>query len=730
MANIAEKFKHFIRNRFYADYAIKHGQVPTETSINKYTERLKHEVDDHYNLWRIQGECLAIEWNQEIEYEYGETCSFLGKNYICILKNINVKPGTNAKYWKPISPEEYTNFYVQRFLPKDNDVPYEPGEIWKEERSIDYHPVTVKFLEERLDWWFKNVTVTNADMLDGFHADFFVSLEVFNNYLETVLLKTDVIDSLTSDEKKKPLSANMGRVLNNEIQLIKGILKSDDLDLDELQEVVDFIKKNKKRLDNLGIDDVDGLRKYLDMLTNNINHLVDIELNNYYDKEQIDNLLRPFEECCKKKITQGIEIVAAHNLDVNKLKDGFIDPTQFLKGSDAKIQSNWEQFFSVKNNVIDFPINLDYTFEIGLLPNNFDINAEFFNYETFNYQTLEPKNVSKNPDNDCYYFHLVKDLGQESVSLDFVRHFSKDSHLFGHPLILDVFLNYDKSNRKFIKTLIAKTDENFSRFHIPHETGGDWKSFFGIEKRGKNYKLTIGMNAADPADRTSVDFSLDSLDVAEDQLTQKEKDIISLFKEDGFVKFGCGVISYAGSFTFTKIKQYLTEIYDYQSKILWTRNDIYGQWINSGKPDLEKGIYYNPYLQKLFMVEEDPLMATQVALNYTGGGSYLSSVSYSSSGNANFRALRCNPSANTIQWQTGGLGISKVNNSTFRVTHNLGHTNYAVTASINRIGRPLGASSANVVAIENDYCDISCHWGGDNTAGDVLPTMANVTIFF
>ena len=379
-----------------------------------------------------------------------------------------------------------------------------------------------------------------------------------------------------------------------------------------------------------------------------------------------------------------------------------------------------------------FPINLNYTFEIGLLPNNFDIDTEFLNYETWNYQTYERRNTVYNVDNDCYYFHLVKDLGQESVSLDFVRHFSKDSHLHGHPLILDVFLNYDKSNRKYIKTLIAKTDENFNRFHVfpGINPGTTQKSFFGIEKRGKNYKLTIGMNAADSADRTSVNFSLDDLDISEDQLTQKEKDILDLFKEDGFVKFGCGVISYAGSFTFTKIKQYLTKIYDYQSKILWTRDNIYGQWISSGKPDLEKGIYYNPYLQKLFMVEEDPLKATQVALNYTGGGSYLSSVIYSSSGNGNFRALRCNPSDNTIQWQTGGLSISKVNNSTFRVTHNLGDTNYAVTASINRIGRPLGASSANVVAIENDYCDISCHWGGDNTAGDVLPTMANVSIFY
>ena len=95
-----------------------------------------------------------------------------------------------------------------------------------------------------------------------------------------------------------------------------------------------------------------------------------------------------------------------------------------------------------------------------------------------------------------------------------------------------------------------------------------------------------------------------------------------------------------------------------------------------------------------------------------------------------YKALRCNPSANTIQWQTGGISISKQNDYTVRITHNLGTTNYAVTASINRIGRPLGASSANVVAINANYCDISCHWGGDNAQGNILPTIMNVSIFY
>ena len=86
-----------------------------------------------------------------------------------------------------------------------------------------------------------------------------------------------------------------------------------------------------------------------------------------------------------------------------------------------------------------------------------------------------------------------------------------------------------------------------------------------------------------------------------------------------------------------------------------------------------------------------------------------------------YKAMRCNPSANTIQWQTGGMSISKQNNYTVKITHNLGTTNYAVTALIN-----INASIANVVSIAANYCTISCH--KDNNEG--LPTIMNVSIFY
>ena len=69
----------------------------------------------------------------------------------------------------------------------------------------------------------------------------------------------EVIDTLVSTETAKPLSANQGRVLKDFIDAINALVASDDVTLDELQEIVNFIKQNKSDLDALAIANIAGL---------------------------------------------------------------------------------------------------------------------------------------------------------------------------------------------------------------------------------------------------------------------------------------------------------------------------------------------------------------------------------------------------------------------------------------------------------------------------------------
>lgn len=77
--------------------------------------------------------------------------------------------------------------------------------------------------------------------------------------LDKKLLKTAVVDALTSTSAVAPLSANQGKVLKGFIDAINTLLASDDVTLDELQELVNFIKQNKSTLDTLAISNIAGL---------------------------------------------------------------------------------------------------------------------------------------------------------------------------------------------------------------------------------------------------------------------------------------------------------------------------------------------------------------------------------------------------------------------------------------------------------------------------------------
>ena len=82
--------------------------------------------------------------------------------------------------------------------------------------------------------------------------------------LDAKVAIADIVNNLTSNNTDKPLSANQGLILKGFIDNINAVLQSDDTTLDELQEIVDFIKQNRQTLDALGISNIAGLQAALD----------------------------------------------------------------------------------------------------------------------------------------------------------------------------------------------------------------------------------------------------------------------------------------------------------------------------------------------------------------------------------------------------------------------------------------------------------------------------------
>ena len=80
------------------------------------------------------------------------------------------------------------------------------------------------------------------------------------NFTSNGLVHGDVVDNLTTNTTNVPLSANQGLVLKGLIDTIDTLLTSDDSTLDDLQEVVDFIKVNKSDLQTLTVTTIPGLQ--------------------------------------------------------------------------------------------------------------------------------------------------------------------------------------------------------------------------------------------------------------------------------------------------------------------------------------------------------------------------------------------------------------------------------------------------------------------------------------
>lgn len=87
---------------------------------------------------------------------------------------------------------------------------------------------------------------------------------------ETKVSITDIDDSLVSTATNVTLSANQGRVLKGLLDNINVLLTTDDTTLDDLQEVVTYIKANKTDLENLAINNIAGLATALSDLQSDI----------------------------------------------------------------------------------------------------------------------------------------------------------------------------------------------------------------------------------------------------------------------------------------------------------------------------------------------------------------------------------------------------------------------------------------------------------------------------
>lgn len=110
--------------------------------------------------------------------------------------------------------------------------------------------------------------------------------------LSNILTKFDALnikDNLNSENGV--LSAKQGKILNDKITEIKEMLKSDNVDLDSLQEIVTFIENNKHLIDSLEIDNIANLRNVLNYKCDFVNEQGTVRNALNFDNHEISDFV-------------------------------------------------------------------------------------------------------------------------------------------------------------------------------------------------------------------------------------------------------------------------------------------------------------------------------------------------------------------------------------------------------------------------------------------------------
>lgn len=113
-------------------------------------------------------------------------------------------------------------------------------------------------------WVESAITTAVTDLKDGVAAD--------GDTLAKLRSLIAALDSAKADATTVSTLSTEVTTNTNDIAAINLLLNSNDLDLDTLQEVVDYIKSNKTLLDNLQISNIAGLQAALDSKVSQVDY--------------------------------------------------------------------------------------------------------------------------------------------------------------------------------------------------------------------------------------------------------------------------------------------------------------------------------------------------------------------------------------------------------------------------------------------------------------------------
>ena len=121
------------------------------------------------------------------------------------------------------------------------------------------------------------------------------NISALQNFINSLSIINDLNGNDPDTSKKSILSAEQGKILNEKINEIKKTLESDNINLDTLKEIVQFIENNRSLIESLTIDNISGLRDALNRKVDWVNNENTVQNSLNFDGHDVSYFLTKTE---------------------------------------------------------------------------------------------------------------------------------------------------------------------------------------------------------------------------------------------------------------------------------------------------------------------------------------------------------------------------------------------------------------------------------------------------
>lgn len=227
------------------------------------------------------------------------------------------------------------------------------------------------------------------------------NISALQNFINSLSIINDLNGNDPDTSKKSILSAEQGKILNDKINEIKKTLESDNINLDTLKEIVQFIENNRSLIESLTIDNISGLRDALNRKVDWVNNENTVQNSLNFDghdvsyfltktefevilnslKNTLTSLTNKFDLYYTKQETDSLINSKISNIDYNPINNKITELSNKIDENKSTIDTKFNNSTTNINNEITELKKKDHEIQTDLIQKFNSLTNEISNLD-------------------------------------------------------------------------------------------------------------------------------------------------------------------------------------------------------------------------------------------------------------------------------------------------------------------------------------------------------------